>query len=93
VIGVGGVLVSLTAAGLITGYSWLGGSNSALYIDVGDGWAVGSGATDALTLIAVGFALITFLGQLAYVSVVAGTVFSGRAVTQDLLVEVSATDE
>lgn len=93
VIGVGGVLVSLTAAGLISGYSWLGGSNSAAYIDVGDGWAAGSGATEALTLIALGFALVTFLGQLAYVSVVAGTVFSGRAVTQDLLVEVSATDE
>ena len=93
VVGVGGVIVSLAAAGLVSGYSWLGGSNSAAYIDAGEGWAAGAGAAEVLTLISVGFGIITLLGQLAYASVVAGTLFSGKAVPQELLVEEGAGDE
>ena len=93
VVGVGGVIVSLAAAGLVSGYSWLGGSNSAAYIDAGEGWAAGAGAAEVLTLIAVGFGIITLLGQLAYASVVAGTLFSGKAVPQELLIEAGDGDE
>jgi cbb3-type cytochrome oxidase subunit 1 len=88
VIGAGGVLVTLAAAGIIDGYSWLAGSNSAAYIDAGDGWGAGSSAARALTLVALGFGVVTFLGQLSFASVVAGTLFSGKAVPQELLVDV-----
>jgi cytochrome c oxidase cbb3-type subunit 1 len=87
VIGAGGVLVTLAAAGIIDGYSWLAGSNSAAYIDAGDGWGAGSGASQALTLLAIGFAVVAFLGQISYASVIAGTLFSGKAVPQELLVD------
>lgn len=87
VIGVGGVLFSLTAAGIVSGYSWLAGSNSAAYVDMGKEWGTGATATDALLLLAVFFAIITFLGQLAYASVITGTLFTGHTVTQEMLVD------
>ena len=93
VVGVGGVLITLAAAGIISGYSWVAGSNTASYIDAGEGWALGAGAAEALTLIAVGFGVVVFLGQLAYVSVIVGTIFSGEAVTQEVLVDAEVSDE
>lgn len=86
VIGVGGVMVSLIAAGLVSGYSWLAGSNSAAYVDAGEGWAAGAGAADVLLLVAFGFGIVAFLGQLAYAATVIGTVTVGKAVPQEVLV-------
>ncbi|HLF59903.1 MAG TPA: cbb3-type cytochrome c oxidase subunit I [Acidimicrobiia bacterium] len=86
VVGVGGVLVTMAAAGILSGYSWLGGSNSAAYVDAGNGWAAGASAAEPLMLIAFVFSIIAFLGQLAYASAVIGTVTSGRAVPQEVLV-------
>jgi cbb3-type cytochrome oxidase subunit 1 len=93
-IGAGGVLVTMAATGLVKGYSWIGGSNSAAYIDVGEGWGAGSaGLVDALLLLAFGFAIVAFLGQLAYASVVLGTVTRGKAAPQEVLVDMAAEDE
>jgi cbb3-type cytochrome oxidase subunit 1 len=86
VIGVGGVAVCLMAAGLLSGYSWVAGSNSAAYTNVGEGWGAGAGASEVLLLIGVGFGIVAFLGQLAYAAIVAGTVFAGRPVPQEILV-------
>jgi cbb3-type cytochrome oxidase subunit 1 len=86
VIGVGGVMVSLLAAGLVSGYSWIAGSNSAAYVDAGEGWAAGAGAADVLLLFAFGFGIVAFLGQLAYAATVFGTFFNGRPVPQEVLV-------
>jgi cbb3-type cytochrome oxidase subunit 1 len=86
VVGAGGVLVTMGASGIISGYSWVAGSNSAAYVDVGDGWASGAGATEPLMLVAFVFAIIAFLGQLAYVATVFGTITVGRPVPQELLV-------
>lgn len=86
VIGAGGVMLSLGAAGLVSGFSWVAGSNSAAYVDAGEGWAAGAGASEVLLLVAVGFGVIAFLGQLAYAATVIGTVTAGRAVTQEILV-------
>jgi cbb3-type cytochrome oxidase subunit 1 len=86
IIGAGGVMLSLVAAGLVSGFSWVAGSNSAAYVDAGEGWAMGAGASDVLLLIAFGFGVIAFLGQLAYAATVIGTVTIGRAVPQEILV-------
>jgi cbb3-type cytochrome oxidase subunit 1 len=86
IIGVGGVLLSLVAAGLVSGFSWVAGSNSAAYVDAGEGWAAGAGAVDTLLLFAVGFGVLAFIGQLAYAATVIGTVTIGRAVPQEILV-------
>ena len=86
VIGVGGVMVSLLATGLLSGYSWIAGSNSAAYIDAGEGWGAGAGASEVLLLLAFGFGIVAFLGQLAYAATVIGTIFDGRPVPQEVLV-------
>jgi cbb3-type cytochrome oxidase subunit 1 len=89
-----GVLVFMTASGLLSGYSWVAGSNSAAYIDAGEGWGAGVGASvETLMLIAVGFAVVTFLGQLAYTATVFGTITQGRATTQEILVAKDLDDE
>jgi cytochrome c oxidase cbb3-type subunit I len=95
VIGVVGVLATMMAAGLVSGYSWIAGSNSAAYVDNADGWAAGAGAVEPLMLVAFGFGVVAFLGQLAYVSTVVGTVTTGRPVPQEILVEAEegAADE
>ena len=83
-----GVLVFMAAAGLVSGYSWVGGSNAAAYVDAGEGWAAGLGTSaDTLMLIAVGFAIVTFLGQIMYAATVIGTAASGKAIVQEVIVE------
>ncbi len=86
-----GVLVTLAASGIMSGYSWLAGSNSAAYVDAGEGWASGVGAAaDTLLLAGVLFAAVAFIGHLAYASVIFGTLTSGRAAAQEVLVAKSA---
>lgn len=94
IIGTVGVLLFLAASGVVSGYSWIGGSNSAAYVDAGEGWQAGAGGVpDALTLIAVLFGFVTLAGQIAYASTVFGTVTRGRATTQELLVPAEVDDE
>lgn len=86
IIGTVGVLVFMASSGVVSGFSWIGGSNSAAYIDAGEGWQAGAGAApDALLLVAVGFGFVTLVGQLAYASTVFGTLTRGRATTQEML--------
>lgn len=88
-----GALVSMAAAGVVTGFSWIGGSNSAAYIDAGEGWAAGvGGSVDVLMLVAVAFAIVTFIGHLTYSGVVIGTMAVGKATTQEVLVAKDADD-
>jgi cbb3-type cytochrome oxidase subunit 1 len=89
-----GLLVTLGGAGLLTGYAWIGGSNSAAFVDAGEGWAQSAGgAVQALWLLAIVFGVVSLLGQLAYASVVLGTMTRGQATTQEVLVPVGASDE
>ena len=84
-----GVLVFLTAAGVVSGYSWIGGSNSGAYIDAGEGWGAGASATtDTLMLLGLASAVVAFLGHSAYASTILGTVVKGRPRPQEVLVSV-----
>jgi len=75
-----GVLISMSAAGVVSGYSWVGGSNAVAYVDAGDGWAAGLGSgVDNLMLIAALFAALTFVGQVVYATAVIGPAFFGEA--------------
>ncbi|MEX1037680.1 MAG: cbb3-type cytochrome c oxidase subunit I [Acidimicrobiia bacterium] len=95
VIGSGGVLLTLVTAGLYTGYSWIGGSNGAAYVDVGEGWASGGGSqvVSTLILLAVGFGVVSLLAQFAYAGVVFGTLTTGKTVPQEVLVTRGEADE
>lgn len=88
-----GVLITMGAAGLVSGYSWIAGSNSGAYVDAGEGWASGAGATDALILVALLFGVILFAGLGGYVSIVLGTVARGKSIPQEVLVSRKSTDE
>ena len=43
-------------------------------------------------MLAIGFAIITFLGQLTYAATVIGTAATGKAITQEVLVEKVTAD-
>lgn len=89
-----GVLISLGAAGVMSGYSWIAGSNSGGFIDAGEGWGMGVGTTyDTLVLIALVFAIVLFLGLLGYTGIMFGTVARGHAIPQEVLVSREAGDE
>jgi cytochrome c oxidase cbb3-type subunit 1/cytochrome c oxidase cbb3-type subunit I/II len=92
-----GLLISLGAAGILSGYSWIAGSNSAAYVDAGEGWGAGVGGSyDSLLLVAVLFGVVLFAGIGGYLSIVFGTVSRGRAIPQEVLVSrerVEASDE
>ncbi len=82
-----GVLLSLGAAGLMAGYSWIAGPNSGAYIDAGEGWAAGLGNSyDTLILIALVFAVVLLGGLGSYASIVLGTVARGKAIPQEVLI-------
>jgi cbb3-type cytochrome oxidase subunit 1 len=89
-----GTLVFLLASGVVDGFSWIAGSNSAAYVDAGEGWGAGAGATSgALLLIAVVFSVVAMLGHLSYAGVVFGTVTRGAAAAQEVLVARDQLDE
>ncbi|HZD23990.1 MAG TPA: cbb3-type cytochrome c oxidase subunit I [Acidimicrobiia bacterium] len=91
VTGAVGVLISLGAAGVMSGYSWVAGSNSAAYIDAGEGWLTGVGGSyDVLLLVAVIFGVVLLAGLGGYASIIAGTVVRGRARVQEVLVDKEA---
>jgi cytochrome c oxidase cbb3-type subunit I len=89
-----GVLFSLGAAGIMSGYSWVAGSNSVSYVDAGEGWGAGLGASyDALLFVAFLFGIVLFLGLIRYASIVFGTITRGRSIPQEIVVSKGADDE
>lgn len=89
-----GLLISMGAAGILSGYSWIAGSNSAAYIDAGEGWAAGVGSSvDTLMFIAFLFGIILFAALGGYAAVVFGTVARGRTIPQEVLVSRETVDE
>jgi cbb3-type cytochrome oxidase subunit 1 len=94
VTGAVGVLVTMGAAGLLAGYSWIAGSNTAAYIDAGEGWGAGLGTSyDTLLLVALAFGLILFAGLGGYAAIVFGTLARGKAIPQEVLVSRQVADE
>jgi len=89
-----GVLMSMGAAGILSGYSWIAGSNGGAYVDAGEGWAAGLGATyDTLILVALLFAMVLLAGLGGYASIIFGTVARGKAIPQEVLVSRVTADE
>ena len=89
-----GLLISLGAAGILSGFSWIAGPNSGAYIDAGEGWGAGLGGTyDTLVLVALVFGAILFLAVVGYASIVLGTLARGKAIPQEVLVDKVSGDE
>lgn len=86
-----GVLVTMAAAGIVSGYSWIAGANSGAFVSAGEGWGAGYGAAvDTLVLLALVFSVVAFGGHAAYASTILGTIVKGPARSQELLVSVES---
>lgn len=82
-----GVLSLLSAAGIVTGFSWVAGSNSGASPEVGANWGEAVGATsDTLILLALVSAVVVMVGHFAYTSTILGTVVRGKAGAQEVLI-------
>jgi hypothetical protein len=83
-----GVLTFMSAAGLVTGFSWVAGSNTGADPEVGGNWGAAVGASsDTLLLLAVLSAAVAMLGHFAYTSTILGTLVKGPARTQEVLLD------
>ena len=92
-IGVTVTSVSLWLAGLLAGFTWVGGTNTGTYVNTGEGFSQTLDAVSpvgVLTLIGV---LVAFCGQLVHGYLIYRTVTSGSAGVQEVLVSVGAEDE
>lgn len=94
VTGAVGLLLTMGAAGILAGYSWIAGSNSGEYVNAGEDWGAGLGGSyDTLLLLALVFGLVLLAGLAGQFSVIFGTVTRGHAIPQELLVPAGADDE
>jgi cytochrome c oxidase cbb3-type subunit I len=93
-IGSVGVLAFMSANGLLTGFSWVGGANTGADPEVGGSWGVAVGASgDTLLLLALVSAVVAFVGHASYASTILSTVVKGKAVAQEMLVAVGEIDD
>ncbi len=83
----------LALAGILTGFSWTGGSYTGSYSETGEGWAEAMALPNILIGVAVLGALVTFLGQLLFIRSVTSSVTSGAATTQEVLVYTETSGE
>ena len=87
--GVGLTTALLVGAGLVSGYSWTGGSYSGIS-PTGQGWESLVGMSSLLVGLSILSGLVTLLGQLSFCLAVFRTFTSGRPVTQEVFTMVSA---
>lgn len=83
--GVGSASLLLMLGGLITGLSWTGGAYTSTPA-VGENWSTVSGTGSLLIGLSLVGVAVMVLGQLAFLLSVLGTISSGRASIQDVLV-------
>ncbi len=88
-----GTAVFLVLAGILSGFSWTGGSYTGSYTDAGEGWAEAMALPDVLIGVAVLGALVTFVGQLLFVRNVTSAITSGTAGAQEVLVYTPVSDD
>jgi len=88
VFGAGGLVVFLVAAGLITGYSWAGGSFTGAFAAVGEGWDPAMGPSRGFLLLAAIAGIVVSLGNLSLASLIIRTLTRGTVTTQEVLVTV-----
>lgn len=87
VYGVGGLVVFLVVAGLVSGYSWAGGSFTGAFAAVGEGWAPAAGPAGVFLGLAAMAGLVGALGSVTLASLVVRTVTRGAVTAQEILVE------
>jgi cbb3-type cytochrome oxidase subunit 1 len=88
-----GTAVFLVIGGILSGFSWTGGSYTGSYTDAGEGWAEAMALPNVFIGIAVLGALVTFLGQLLFVRNVTSAITSGTATAQEVLVYRPAAED
>lgn len=85
-LGAGAVTALLVVGGVVTGYSWAGGSFTGAYAAIGDGWTTAAGAGAVFTGLAAAAGLVAAWANLTLASLITRTFTRGRATTQEVLV-------
>lgn len=85
-IGAAGLVGFLVIAGLVTGYSWAGGSFTGAFAAVGEGWAAATGPARIFLGLATVFGVVSVAGTLSLFSLITRTLTQGRVTTQEVLV-------
>ncbi len=88
--GVGLTAALLVMAGLVSGYSWSGGSFTGVG-PTGEGWESLGGMASLLVGLSVISGLVALAGQLSFCLAVLRTFTSGRAVSQEILAPADET--
>lgn len=91
-----GVIVTSAAlwmSGMLSGFTWAGGTYGGNYLNTGEGFAQTLDAVSFVGVLALLGVLITFAGQLFHGYLVFRTVTSGSATAQEVLVPVEADGE
>ena len=84
---------SLWMSGLVSGFTWVGGTYGGSYVNTGEGFTQTLDAVSFFGVLALIGALITFSGQLVHGYLVYRTVTSGAATAQEVLVPVEVDGE
>ncbi len=87
--GVGLTSALLVGAGLVSGYSWAGGSYSGIS-PTGEGWGSLVGMSSLMVGLSILSGLLTLVGQLSFCLAIARTFTSGPASTQEIFTLVAA---
>lgn len=85
-LGSGGLVLFLGLAGIVTGYSWSGGSFTGGFAAIGEEWATASGPAAVFVGLAVIAGLVAVVANFSLSSLVIRTLTRGRATTQEVLV-------
>lgn len=78
--------LSLTIAGVLSGFAWTAGSFSGAYEEVGAGWSEAMALPNVFIGLAAAGALVAVLGQLLFVRNVVSALTTGAAGIQEILV-------
>jgi cytochrome c oxidase cbb3-type subunit 1 len=92
-LGVTSTSIFLWLTGMVSGFTWAGGSYSGAYQNTGEGFFQTLTAVSPLWIFTLIGALITFAGQLVHVYLVYRTITSGSPTTSEVLVSVEVADE
>src|SRR5690606_38887703 len=84
--GGGAMVLFLVLAGLVTGYSWAGGSFTGAFAAVGEGWAPASGPAQGFLGVGAAAGVVAAFGNLSLAPLINPTLTRGTVTTQEVLV-------
>lgn len=86
ILATGALVLTLVISGIVTGYSWGGGSFTGAYAAIGEGWTVAAGPGAVFLGLGTAAGLVAAFGNLTLASLIARTITRGSVTPQEVLV-------